>query len=83
MYTFLQRSKECKQFQKYSAIFLFFADVTGVAKDFDDVTGVVKIFADVTAITFDDVTTIVPEIFFDDVTANRSPTQGGRRRRLN
>ncbi len=41
-----------------------------MVKDFDDVTGVVKIFADVTAITFDDVTTIVPEIFFDDVTAN-------------
>ena len=34
-------------------------------------TVVATIFADVTASTFDDVTTVVNEIFFDDVTANR------------
>ncbi len=42
-------------------MFLFFANVTGVA----------EFFANVTACTFDDVTTVVTAIFFDDVTANR------------
>ncbi len=40
---------------------LFFANVTGVA----------EFFANVTTCAFDDVTTVVTEIFFDDVTANR------------
>ncbi len=43
-----------------SKLFLVFADVTGGQKKFDDVTACV--FADVTA--------VVDEIFFDDVTAN-------------
>ncbi len=34
-------------------------------------TGAAKIFADETASAFADVTTLVNQIFFDDVTANR------------
>ncbi len=45
--------------------------MTGLAKYFADVTWVVKIFADVTAFSFDDVSTMGHQIFFDNVTANR------------
>ncbi len=42
-------------------------------------TDVADFFADVTASTFDDVTTVADQIFFDDVTANhpRNVSQEG------
>ncbi len=36
-------------------------------------TAVSKKFADVTASTFDDVSTVVTQMYFDDVTANLFP----------
>ncbi len=50
--------------------------MTGLAKKFAHVTGVGKKFDDVTTSTFDDVTTMVHPIFFDDVTANHSRDVG-------
>ena len=50
---------------------MLFDNVTEVAEFFADVTGVVKKFADVTSFAFANVTTIVSQISFDEVTANR------------
>ncbi len=46
--------------------------MTGRVYFFADVTGVTEIFANVTPSAFDDVTSVVNQIFFVDVTANRS-----------